>query len=152
MDRLSGHLTSRMRRCRATGTSSMWCGYSSSCCFTSFPIFRRRIMATEGKTDSVPVSPGRLWFGLLTTAVAWVALGCIDILINWRACTHQQDYGIPPEQPGPRILIGALALVLLILAIIAGFTSFRNWHRLSRQPLLDAQAVERNQFLAYGGM
>jgi hypothetical protein len=109
-------------------------------------------MAIKGKADSVPVSPRRLWFGLLTTAVAWVGLGCIDILINWRACTYQQDYGIPPEQPGPRILIGLLALVLLILAITAGFTSFRNWHQLSKQPLLDAQAVERNQFLAYGGM
>jgi hypothetical protein len=109
-------------------------------------------MATEKRESSVPVPRRRIWFGLLTTAISWVALGCIDILINWRACTHQQDYGIPPEQTGPRILIGVLALALLIISVIAGFTSFRSWHQLSGQPLLDAHAVEPHQFLAYGGM
>jgi len=109
-------------------------------------------MATEERTSTPPISPPRLWFGFVTTAIAWVALGCIDILINWRACMHQQDYGIPPAQPGARILIGVIALGLLVISVVAGFTSFRNWHQLSDQTLLEAHAVERREFLAYGGI
>lgn len=108
-------------------------------------------MATEENT-SAAVSSRRLWFGLLTSAVSWVSLGCIDILINWRACTHQEDYGIPPTQTGARILIGAIALFLLMLSITAGVTSYKNWRSLSQQPLLEAEAVERRQFMAYIGI
>jgi hypothetical protein len=65
---------------------------------------------------------------------------------------HQQDHGIPPAQPGARILIGVVAVLLLVISIAAGFTSFRSWQQLSRQSLLEAHAVERDQFMAYGGM
>ena len=109
-------------------------------------------MATEENTQNGQVSHRRLWFGLLTTAIAWVSLGCIDIVINWRACTHQGDYGIPPSNPGPRILIGAIAVLLLVISAIAGSISYGNWRRLSRQPLLEGEAVERNQFLAMLGV
>jgi hypothetical protein len=109
-------------------------------------------MATE---QNIPVNTStsrRLWFGFAASAIAWVSLGCIDILINWRACMHQQDYGIPPEHPGARILIGVVGLVLLAIPIAAGAVSFRNWQQFSREPLLDAHAVERHQFMAYGGI
>jgi hypothetical protein len=88
----------------------------------------------------------------VVSAVAWVSLGCIDIVINWRACMHQYDYGIPDPHPGARILIGAVALVLLIIALSGGFVSYRNWRHLSAQPLLSGEAVERTQFMALIGV
>jgi hypothetical protein len=109
-------------------------------------------MATDLNANVNTVTSRRLWFGLLTTAIAWVSLGCIDILINWRACTHQEDYGIPPAQYGPRVLIGGIAVLLLIISFIAGLTSYRNWRHLSQQSLLEGEAVERHQFMAYIGV
>jgi len=108
-------------------------------------------MATENIT--VPeISPRRLWFGCAASAIAWVSLGCIDILINWRACMRQEDYGIPNPHPGARILIGIVALVLLVIALTAGAISYNNWRRLSTNPLLGSEAVESRQFVALLGV
>jgi hypothetical protein len=109
-------------------------------------------MAIDQTNPGSTISSRRLWFGFATSAVAWVSLGCIDILINWRACMHQQEYGIPDPHPGARILIGAVALVLLVIALIAGFISYTNWRSLSDQPLLGGEAVERPQFIALLGV
>lgn len=99
------------------------------------------------------VRPRRLWFGAATSAVAWVGLGCLDILITWRACMQQEDYGIPIPRPEVRILYFAVALALLALTFFAGYVSYRNWRRLSNdRKLLNAPAVERSEFLALGGI
>jgi hypothetical protein len=103
----------------------------------------------EGK----PVRPGRLWFGTATAAAAWVLLGCADIVITWRACIVQEDYGIPTPRPDVRILYFVLALALLAVTIWAGVTSYRTWRYLSSQrKILDSKAVERREFLAVGGV
>jgi hypothetical protein len=109
-------------------------------------------MAIESDIPANTVSPRRLWFGLTTSAVAWVSLGCIDILINWRACMHQEDYGIPNPHPAARILIGVVALLLLLIALSSGIVSYRNWRHLSAQPLLSGEAVEHHQFMALLGV
>ena len=110
-------------------------------------------MAIEPDTPVRTVSPRKLWFGLATSAVAWASLGCLDILVTWRACTRQEGYGIPDPHPEVRVLYGVLALVLLAITIAAGVTSYRNWRQLSvRQPLLGAQAVERREFMALLGV
>lgn len=99
------------------------------------------------------VTSRRLWFGLATSAIAWVVLGCLDICINWRACTHQEDYGIPNPHPDVRMLISGLAVVLLIVVITAGITSYRNWRALSvHTDILDTHAVERREFMAVLGV
>jgi hypothetical protein len=103
----------------------------------------------EGK----PVPPSRLWFGTATAAVAWVLLGCADIVITWRACMVQEDYGIPAPRPDVRILYFVLALLLLAITAFAGFTSYRTWRHLSAQhELLHSHAVERREFMALGGV
>ncbi|HEY3704399.1 MAG TPA: hypothetical protein VGL22_05010 [Terracidiphilus sp.] len=103
----------------------------------------------EGK----PVPPRRLWFGTVSAAIAWVLLGCADLVITWRACMVQEDYGIPPSHPGARILYFALAVALLAVTVWAGFTSYRTWRYLSaHRALLDAEGVERREFLAIGGV
>jgi hypothetical protein len=108
---------------------------------------------TELEPDSNPVPSRRLWFGFATSAIAWVMLGCLDLCINWRACTHQEDYGIPNPHPEVRFLISGLAIFLLIVALTAGITSYRNWRELSVQSdILDAEAVERREFMAVLGV
>lgn len=100
-----------------------------------------------------PMRPKRLWFGAITGAVTWTLLGCADVVITWRACTHQEDYGIPVPRPEVRILYFALAVALLILTLVAGWISYRNWRDLSRErELLHSKAVERREFLALGGI
>ena len=32
------------------------------------------------------ISPARLWFGFAGSALSWIALGVIDLLITWQAC------------------------------------------------------------------
>jgi hypothetical protein len=118
-------------------------------------------MATDPQNnESLPamtherfVAPRRLWFGFATSAAAWMSLGFLDILICWRACTRQQGYGIPDPHPWARVLFFVLALVLLALTVAAGFTSYRNWRKLSfERSLLDAQGVERREFMAIVGV
>src|SRR4051812_34073167 len=99
--------TSRTRRRRCTGILSMWCGYSSCSFFTSFRTFRGICMSTEPNPalrEGKPVEPRRLLFGTASGAVAWVLLGMADIVITWRACMVQEDYGIPTPRPDIRIL------------------------------------------------
>ena len=99
------------------------------------------------------VTPRGLWFGFVAAAVAWIALGCTDIVLNWRACTFQLDYGVPPDHPAFRVAIGVVALVLLCVAVISGVISYRNWRKLATGPrLLDTPAVERREFMAVMGV
>ena len=110
-------------------------------------------MAIETERAVSPVRPPRLWFGFAASAVSWVTLGCLDILITWRACTHQEDFGIPSAHPTVRIAFFVIAIALLIVTIGAGLMSYRNWRSLSaRDHMLDAEAVERHEFMALLGV
>lgn len=110
-------------------------------------------MATESRVPLAPVEPSRLWFGVAASAASWITLGCLDILITWRACTHQENFGVAAAHPGVRILFGIVALVLLLVTIAAGLTSYRNWRALAgRSHVLDAEAVERREFMALLGV
>ncbi len=103
----------------------------------------------EGK----PVRQRQLWFGTATAAVAWVLLGCADIVITWRACMVQENYGIPAPRPDVRMVYFVLALALLAVTMFAGFTSYRTWRYLTQQRgLLHSHGVERREFMAIGGV
>jgi hypothetical protein len=66
---------------------------------------------------------------------------------------HQESFGVPSAHPGVRILFGVVALVLLLVTIAAGFTSYHNWRALSGgDRVLDAEAVERREFMALLGV
>jgi hypothetical protein len=105
---------------------------------------------TNGTTNSI--SSRRLWFGSIASAIAWVCLGCVDILINWRACMHQEQYGIAHPHPAARLFIGLAALILLVIAMSGGFVSYGNWRLLSSEPLLGGEAVQRQHFMALLGV
>ncbi len=103
----------------------------------------------EGKA----IPPRRLWFGTATAAVAWVLLGCSDLVITWRSCMVQEDYGIPAPRPDVRIVYFVLALLLLLVTVFAGFTSYRTWRYLSAQRvMLHSHGVERREFMAICGV
>lgn len=102
--------------------------------------------------DRSEIPQRRLWFGFVASAIAWAAVGCLDVVVVW-LCTHQEDFGIPPAHPIARIIFGLLAVVLLIFSIYSGVISYRNWQRLSvHQPFMNAQAVERREFMAVLGV
>jgi hypothetical protein len=110
-------------------------------------------MSTKPIASPPPVTAPKLWFGFVASAIAWSALGCLDILITWRACMHQEDFGIPSSRPEIRIVFVVLSLALFALTVTAGITSYGNWRQLSLQrKLLQAEAVERNEFMALLGV
>lgn len=108
---------------------------------------------TPAPREGKEVRPRRLWFGTAASAIAWVVLGCADIVITWRACMTQEDYGIPIPRPDVRILYFVVALALLALTFTAGFTSYRTWRYLTQQrKMLNSLAVPRREFMAAAGV
>jgi hypothetical protein len=100
-----------------------------------------------------PVTPAKLWFGLLTSAASWAALGCIDILITWRVCTDPSPFGAGMAHPGATALFIVVAATLFTLAFVAGTISYRNWRQLSSENhLLNADATDRAEFMALLGV
>ncbi|HEX3940262.1 MAG TPA: hypothetical protein VHX11_02155 [Acidobacteriaceae bacterium] len=110
-------------------------------------------MSTDGNGPHPAAPESRLWFGFVTAAVAWLALGCLDVLIAWLSCMRQQGFGAPEPHPMERVAFVALAVVLLAVGIAGGVASYRNWRMLSSQPsLLETHAVERREFMALLGV
>jgi hypothetical protein len=110
-------------------------------------------MATEEQIRGVLITPRRLWFGLAASAVAWATLGFIDILITWRACVHNEQYGNPRTDVGVTVLYLVVATVLFIVVVAAGIVSYRNWRAISLQNgILNATAPDRREFMALLGV
>jgi hypothetical protein len=110
-------------------------------------------MAIESRPHDSVITPARLWFGLLASAMAWAALGCVDILITWQVCKDPLPFGAGMAHPGVIALFVVVAITLLTLAVVAGVISYRNWRALSNEHrLLDADATERSEFMALLGV
>ncbi|HET9086834.1 MAG TPA: hypothetical protein VFN53_04885, partial [Acidobacteriaceae bacterium] len=87
------------------------------------------------------------------SAIAWAAVGIAGPLITWQACTHHEQLGGASAHPGMRALNIVITLVLLAIAIIAGFLSYRNWRTLSGSGrLYQAEAKTPQEFLAFLGI
>lgn len=110
-------------------------------------------MDTNAETET-SISPRKLWFGCIATAVAWSGLGCLDILITWRACQHQENFGLAGgAHPYIRLLYGLFAVALLIISIWSGVISYHNWQRISAQKdFMESLGVERHEFMAVLGV
>lgn len=110
-------------------------------------------MSDERRIEVSAIQPLKLWFGVTGSALSWITLGCLDILITWQACTHQEDFGVPGTKHSMVIVLGLLALLLLAITIAAGVTSYHNWRFLStKERILDADAIERHEFIALLGV
>jgi hypothetical protein len=110
-------------------------------------------MAIEGNNRGTAITPRRLWFGLAASAIAWAALGFIDIIITWRACVHEEQFGNASMNPGAHALYIAVAVGFFIVVLSAGTISYRNWRAISTQnEILQASATDRREFMALLGV
>jgi hypothetical protein len=110
-------------------------------------------MATETTFRSREVSRKRLWFGLSAAALCWMGLGIADVLITWRECLHQEQFGGASSHPGMLTLNIVIFLVLLAIAIVAGVMSYRNWRLLAGQvKIYRAEANGSHEYLALLGV
>jgi hypothetical protein len=110
-------------------------------------------MSTDATTRDQAVPTTRLWVGVVASTVAWFGLGLADMFITWRACVHQEQFGGPSSHPVAQILFYVSGFSLLALAVIAGVISYRSWQTLSQtRDLLEAEAVERKEFMALAGL
>ncbi|MGB8130175.1 MAG: hypothetical protein WCG81_10325 [Candidatus Angelobacter sp.] len=99
------------------------------------------------------ISPKRLWFGFAGSACAWIGLGIADLLITWRACLGEEQYGGAHMQPGFRALYIVVTLALFVGAIVAGFVSYKNWQQLSAEhELSQAEGRGRAEYMALAGV
>lgn len=106
----------------------------------------------SGADNPAAVHNRRLWFEVAGSCVAWFALGFADIVITWRACVHEEQFGGPSSHPGARVLYVVMWILLFGLALLAGWMSFRSWRRLAEtNDLLRSEGRERKEFMSQAG-
>lgn len=110
-------------------------------------------MATDRPVRVEAVPRKRLWFGMTTAAVAWLTAGFIDLLIVWHVCGYSAAYGMNRAHWDGRVLAFAITVMLFLIALAAGITSYRNWRTLSHhEHLLDSSATDPREFVALVGV
>jgi len=110
-------------------------------------------MDSESTTRRPQVSPSRLWFGLVATAVAWFSLGIAEMFITWRACLHNEEFGNASSHPAAMIAADIVTFLLIALVAVAGLVSYLTWRKLSTQPtILQAEGRSRSEFVALLGV
>lgn len=99
------------------------------------------------------VPPTRLWFGLAMGAAAWLTLGFIDLMIAWQVCGYASGYGVDQAHDAARVVSFVIGVILFLVALAAGITSYRNWRTISRgKSLIEANASDRREFMAMLGV
>jgi hypothetical protein len=99
------------------------------------------------------VPRGRLWFGAVAAAAAWLVHASASVWITWEACQGGSVRWGALSEAGVRWLLGALTLALLGVAGAALGVSYRNWRALAgSRRLARAEAPDREEFLALGGI
>lgn len=99
------------------------------------------------------VSSKRIWFGFAAAFFCWWGLGITDVMITWRECLHHEQFGTSSSHPGLLWLNIGIFLALLIVAVVAGITSYRNWRTLSgERGIFSAEAHRPYEYLAMMGV
>lgn len=99
------------------------------------------------------ISPGRLWFGFMGAAVAWVLAGVLNVVLAWEACLGKDSQSFFFTQTGVHVVLGIVTLIMLGLAVASGVVSFQNWRLLSRQDdFVEAEGRPRQEFMAIFGV
>lgn len=110
-------------------------------------------MASELTPRPVPVSPRRLWFGVLASGCAWFALGIAEMFITWRACLHNEAFGNASSHPPATAAALIVTFILIGLVAVAGFVSYATWRRLAAQrSLMETEAHDYREFVALVGV
>ncbi len=101
--------------------------------------------------NSGPAS--RLYFQVAGSAVAWVSPGLTDVLITWRACIHEEEFGGASAHPAARAVYFVMTTLLFSVAILAGGLSYSSWKKLSGlKDLLHAEGRECSEFMSLAGL
>ena len=101
----------------------------------------------------VSISKRRLWLQLAMSAMAWVGLGVADMLITWRACLNEEQFGGASVHPGAHALYFVITGLLFALAVLTGVLSYRTWRKLSDAPgFLQAEGRERSEYMSQAGV
>lgn len=99
------------------------------------------------------ISAKRLWFGFAAAFFCWFGLGIADVMITWRECLHHEQFGTSSSHPGLLTLNIIIFLALLVVAVVAGVTSYRNWRTLSgEEGIFSAKAERPHEYLAMLGV
>ena len=107
----------------------------------------------EAASTSVSIPNSRLWFEVAASGVAWFGLGLADMVITWRACVHEEQFGGPSSHPGALALYFVMWAVLFGVALLTGTMSYRTWRKLSgATELLYAEGKERKEFMSLAGL
>lgn len=127
-------------------------------------------MSAQQEQFAPPLIPrGRLWFGFVGAALAWLVHGFLCVVISASACRRGYYEWTWISAGGLQALLGVLTLLLLVIALAAGVVSFGNWRRLAaqrnqpqpessserppgRRELLHAEGRRREEFMALGGV
>ena len=110
-------------------------------------------MATDKEVRNTEITPARLWFGLASSAIAWASLGFVDILITWKACVHQEQFGNASYHPAANWLYITAELALFAIVVAGGILSYLNWRALSsHNQILHTTATDRREFMALLGV
>ena len=95
----------------------------------------------------------RLWYEFGTAVFAWLALNCLNSVVAWRACVHQEQLGGASLHPGARVLYFLLWIAFFGLASLTGLRSYRTWRKLSgTSELLRAEGRERREYMSLCGL
>jgi hypothetical protein len=107
----------------------------------------------EDTGNSAAIHNVRLWFQVAASGAAWLGLGLAYMVITWRACVHEEQYGGPSAHPGARVLYFVAWFLLFGVALLAGTMSYRSWRALSgASELLYAEGRERKEFMSIAGV
>jgi len=111
-------------------------------------------MATSPADLRPQAVPGpKLWFGLITSVLAWLGLGFIDLMIVWQVCGYAEKYGVDRVHEDARIACFVISLALLATAFYAGLISYRNFRAISQsRDVINANAADRREFMAMLGV
>lgn len=95
----------------------------------------------------------RLWHEFGSSVIAWLSLNCLNSVVAWRACVHQEQFGTASSHPGARIIYFVLWVAFFGLASLTGAQSYRTWRRLSgASDLLSPEGRERKEYMSLCGL
>jgi len=110
-------------------------------------------MAMSSSAAGPSPLPGRIWFGLAGAVCAWTVQETLGAVLSGIACRPGLPGALPAFAPGTvRALTVGVSVVSLAVAGAAALTAWANWRGLSEVPAADAEAEEREPFLALAGL
>ena len=99
------------------------------------------------------ISNRRVWFEFAASAASWLFLGCLESVIAWRACVHQEQFGGPSPHPVRAFFISCCG---------SRYSASRHWpascptalggRLCGTSNLLRAEGRERKEFMSLSGL